>query len=85
MSLQAHLAQIPEFRRQNQNFRHFLVDILAISFLATLCGADDFEEIALFGQQKEALLCRYLPLPDGPRSANTLGRVFQRLDGIMVR
>jgi DDE_Tnp_1-associated len=51
MSLQTHLAEISEFRRQNKNFRHFLVDVLAISVLATLCGADDFEKIALFGQQ----------------------------------
>ena len=80
MSLQTHLAQLPAFRRQNKNFRHFLVDILAISILATLCGADDFEEIALFGQQKEALLRRYLPLPYGPPSADTISRVFQRLD-----
>lgn len=80
MSLQTHLAEIPEFRRQNKNFRHFLVDILAISVLAVLCGADDFEEIALFGQQKQALLRRYLPLPYGPPSADTIGRVFQRLD-----
>ena len=40
MSLQSHLAKIPEFRRQNKKFRHFLVDILVISVLATLCGAD---------------------------------------------
>lgn len=80
MSLQAHLAQIPEFRRQNKNFRHFLVDILAISVLAVLCGADDFEEIALFGQQKAALLRPYLTLPYGPPSADIISRVFQRLD-----
>lgn len=80
MSLQTHLAQLPEFRRQNKNFRHYLVDILAISVLAVLCGADDFEEIALFGQQKEALLRRYLSLPYGPPSADTISRVFQRLD-----
>ena len=80
MSLQSHLAQIPEFRRQNKNFRHFLVDILAISVLATLCGADDFEEITLFGQQKEALLRRYLPLPYGPPAVDTFRRVFEKLD-----
>lgn len=80
MSLQSHLAEIPEFRRQNKNFRHFLVDILAISVLATLCGADDFEEIALFGQQKEALLRRYLPLPAGPPAVDTYRRVFEKLD-----
>ena len=80
MSLQSHLAEIPEFRRQNKNFRHFLVDILAISVLATLCGADDFEEIALFGQQKETLLRRYLPLPAGPPAVDTYRRVFEKLD-----
>lgn len=80
MSLQTHLAQIPEFRRQNKNFRHFLVDILAISVLATLCGADDFEEIALIGQQKFALLRRYLALPHGVPAVDTYRRVFERLD-----
>ena len=80
MSLQSHLAQIPEFRRQNKNFRHFLVDVLAISVLATLCGADDFAEITLFGQQKHALLCRYLRLPHGPPAYDTYLRVFEKLD-----
>ena len=80
MSLQLHLAQIPEFRRQNKNFRHFLVDILAIRVVATLCGADDFEEIALFEQQKEGLLRRYLPLPAGPPAVDTYRRVFEKLN-----
>ena len=80
MSLQSHLAQIPEFRRQNKNFRHFLVDVLAIGVLATLCGADEFEEIALFGQQKESLLRRYPPLPTGPPAADTHRRVSEKLN-----
>lgn len=48
--------------------------------LATLCGADDFEEIALFGQQKYDLLRRYLALPHGPPAGDTFRRVFERLD-----
>jgi hypothetical protein len=80
MSLQTHLATVPEFRRQNKNFRHYLVDSLSISVLATLCGADDFEEIALFDQQKDALLRRYLALPHGAPSVDTFRRVFERLD-----
>ena len=43
-------------------------------------GADDFEAIALFGQQKEALLRRYLFLPNGTPSVDTFIRVFERLD-----
>ncbi len=46
MSLLTHLAQVPDFRRQNKNFRHQLLDILVISVIAVLSGADDFEEIA---------------------------------------
>ena len=49
-SLQSYLSQILEFRHQNKNFRHFLVDVLVISVLAALCGADDFAESALFDQ-----------------------------------
>ena len=54
--------------------------MLVISVLATLCGADDFAEIALFGQQKHALLCRYLRLPHGPPAYDTYLRVFEKLD-----
>ena len=48
--------------------------------LATLYGADDFEEIVLFGQQKEVLLRRYLPLPYGPPAVDTFRCVFEKLD-----
>lgn len=80
MSLLSHLAQVPDFRRQNRNFRHKLLDILVISVLATLSGADDFVEIADFGRQKAALLGRHLSLEHGPPSHDTIERVFQHLN-----
>lgn len=80
MSLLSHLAQVPDFRRQNRNFRHKLLDILAISVLAVLSGADDFVEIADFGRQKAPLLRRYLSLENGLPSHDTIERVFQQLD-----
>jgi hypothetical protein len=75
-----HLAQLLDFRRQNKNFRHKLLDILVISVLAALSGADDFVEIANFGRQKAALLGRYLSLEHGPPSHDTIERVFQHLN-----
>ncbi|WP_035559885.1 ISAs1 family transposase [Hymenobacter sp. IS2118] len=80
MSLLTHLADVPDFRRQNKNFRHKLLDILVISVLAVLSGADDFEEIAWFGQQKEPVFRRYLSLDNGIPSDDTFRRVFQHLD-----
>ena len=80
MSLLTHLGEVPDFRRQNKNFRHKLLDILLISVLAVLSGADDFEEIAWFGQQKAAVFRRYLALAHGIPSDDTFRRVFQGLD-----
>lgn len=80
MSLLTHLAQVPDFRRQNKNFRHKLLDILVISVIAVLSGADDFEEIAWFGQQKAAVFRRHLSLEHGIPSDDTFRRVFQGLD-----
>lgn len=80
MSLLTHLAQVPDFRQPGGNFRHPLLSILVISVLAVLCGADDFEDIADFGQQKYALLAGHLAMPHGAPSADTFRRVFQHLD-----
>lgn len=63
-----------------QTFRHFLVALLAISGFTTLCGTDDFKEITLFGQQTEALLRRYSPLPADPPAVDTYRRVFAKRD-----
>ena len=57
-----------------------MLSILIISVLAVLSGADDFEEMADFGQQKQALLARFLALPHGIPSPDTFRRVFEHLD-----
>ena len=36
------LAKVPDPRRQCQNLRHRLVDVLVIGFCGVLCGCDDF-------------------------------------------
>ena len=59
---------------------HHLTDILVLSVLAVICGADSFVAIALFGQLNEAWLRTFLELPHGIPSHDTLGRVFARLD-----
>ena len=80
MSLLTHLAQVPDYRRPGGNFRHPLLSILVSSVLAVLSGADNVEEMAVFGQQKQAVLARHLDLPNGVPTAETFRRVFEHLD-----
>jgi hypothetical protein len=79
-TLSEHLSEIPEFRRQNKNFAHPLLDILLLSICALFHGAEDFEEIADFGRAKEDFLRGFLSLPNGIPSHDTIRRVFLRLD-----
>ena len=60
--------------------RHNLLDIVALTICAVICGADNWVEIAEFGQAKEDWLRGFLPLPNGIPSHDTLGRVFSRRD-----
>ena len=71
---------MPDFRQPGGNLRHKLLDILVISVLAVLSGADDFVEIATFAERKLSVLRRYLRLENGPPSPDTFRRVFQHLD-----
>jgi predicted transposase YbfD/YdcC len=66
--------------RKGPALLHPLMDIVAIALCAVLCGADDWEEVALFGEAKYAWLKRFLALPHGIPSHDTFNRVFARLD-----
>jgi len=70
---------VPDFRTESY-ISHLLCDILIISLCALLSGADDFEEIAEYGREKEGFLKEFLELPHGIPSHDTFRRVFQNLD-----
>ena len=75
--LVAALAAVPDPRRQCQNLRHPLVDVLVVGFCGVLCGCDDFVELETFGRKKEGFFRRFLELPAGIPSHDTFRRVFQ--------
>ncbi len=79
-TLSEYLGEIPEFRRQNKNFEHPLLDILLLSICALFNGAEDFQEIEDFGKQRIGFLRTFLSLPNGVPSRDTIRRVFLRLD-----
>lgn len=76
MDLHSHLSEVPDFRRQNKNFRHKLSDILFLSICGILSGAEGFEEIEEYGKEKENFLRNFLELPNGIPSHDTIRRIF---------
>src|SRR3990167_8490984 len=71
-----HFEPLEDPRPTTHNFLHNLTDILVITILATICGADTWTEISEFGEAKEDWLKTFLPLPHGIPSHDTFGRVF---------
>lgn len=70
------LMTIPDHRRQCQNLKHRLVDILLLGFCGTLAGCDDFVEIADWAADNEEFFGTFLELPNGIPSHDTFNRIF---------
>ena len=66
--------------RDKRGLRHKLEDILILSLLAIICGADGFKEMEEFGKSKLSFLKTFLSLPNGIPSHDTIGRVFCIID-----
>jgi predicted transposase YbfD/YdcC len=79
-SILDYFANLPDPRRDNENRRHQLIDIIAIAILATICGAEHFTEMEEWGEANTDWLRTFLELPNGIPSHDTFGNVFARLD-----
>lgn len=66
--------------RQAMNQAHLFIDILVISICAIVCGADDWEAVADYGEAKQEWLATFLALPKGIPAHDTFWRVFRHLD-----
>ena len=62
--------------RQAWKIKHLMGDIIAIVFFASLANADDWMSIGLFAMLNEKFLRKYLALPNGIPSHDTIQRVF---------
>ena len=74
-----HFSGLNDPRRAHGKF-HLLEDILVLTICAVICGADNFVAVEAFGNAKIDWLRRFLALPHGIPSHDTLGAVFARLD-----
>lgn len=59
---------------------HKLVDILVIAICAVIASADNWEDVAAFGEAKRDWFQTFLELPNGIPSHDTFTRVFARLN-----
>jgi len=75
---------IKDPRREHKKL-HLLKDILVIAVCAAICGADNWEEIAEFGESKREWLATFLELENGIPSHDTFRRVFMLLDNIELK
>jgi len=75
-----HFEPLKDPRTKNFNHRHQLLDILVITLLGTICGAEGWTEIVVFARAKEDWLKTFLSLPCGIPSHDTFGRVFSLLN-----
>jgi predicted transposase YbfD/YdcC len=60
--------------------RHLLLDIVVIAICATIAGCNDWQEMETFARARQDWLKKFLRLPGGIPSHDTLERVFDRLD-----
>jgi predicted transposase YbfD/YdcC len=71
--------------RMERKKLHSLKDILVIAVCGTICGADNWEDIAEFGESKQEWFASFLELQNGIPSHDTFRRVFILLDNIELK
>jgi predicted transposase YbfD/YdcC len=79
LSIAKHFSRLRD-RRRNHRKRHLLIDIIVIALCATICGANDWQQIVTFAQRRHDWLKNYLALPNGIPSHDTFERVFDQID-----
>jgi len=66
--------------RSHINQLHNLVDILFIGIISVICGAETWKQMIEFANSKEKFLKKFLELPNGIPSEDTINRVFSSID-----
>jgi predicted transposase YbfD/YdcC len=77
-SLVTHFASLEDPRLERTR-KHSLLDIIAITICAVICGADSWVAVERYGLAKQDWLSRFLTLPHGIPSHDTFGRFFAAL------
>lgn len=66
--------------RMERNRLYTIAEILLVTFLAVICGAEGWQDVENYGQSKLAYLRSYLEYRNGIPSDDTLRRFFRGID-----
>jgi predicted transposase YbfD/YdcC len=77
--IKKYFAPLPDPRVRGRT-RHRLIDIVVLALCGVIANCDDWPDIALFAQKRQAWFRRFLRLPNGVPSHDTFERVFAHLD-----
>jgi predicted transposase YbfD/YdcC len=80
LSIKRYFENVTDPREANR--RHKLIDIITIAICAVICHADTWVEIEEFGRSKYDWFNRFLELPHGIPSHDTISRVFRMINPI---
>jgi predicted transposase YbfD/YdcC len=84
ISIRECFGDVPDPRREHMRL-HNLWDIIAITILAVVAGADSYVEVVKYGLCKYDFLSSFLELPNGIPSHDTFCRVFALLDPLALQ
>ena len=77
--LLTHFSEMPD-PRAPRGVRHKLIDVVSISILAVICGANTYSQIHQYALSQQEWLKSFLELPSGVPSQDTFERIFAVLN-----
>ena len=84
LSIRRHFATLQDPRRKHCRL-HNLLDIIVIGLCGVIANCDSWQDIETFARKRQDWLKRFLALPNGIPSHDTLGRLFDRLDPLALQ
>ena len=72
---------MPDFRRSHKQL-YDLESILLIGIISVICGAETWKQMVQFAKSKEFFFRKFLQLPSGLPSEDTINRVFSSIDSL---
>lgn len=82
INIRRFFGSLPDPRKRRRRIKHPLLSLVVLALCGTIAGADTWEEIVQFAQDRRSWLSRLVDLSKGIPSHDTFGRVFAALDPI---